>query len=276
MSATSMDLEVFVVTHNRAHLLEQTLTSLCNQTARGFRIVVLDNGSTDNTPEVAKNFEPRGVELFRSENNTGHLGNFNRAKALASREWVMVFHDDDIMHPAYIELAMELINKRRNVVLVGSGMTFEENPNNDIWQNLGTETIHCKKVTDFATLLYGGFPLHFGSVIYRTELFKFIPIEWETYGKIFDRPFLLDIAKHGEILVLKEPFIKYRCHAGQDSIDSMTGPFPPQLKALHRKYRHIMGSNPLTSSGRVFLYMYYIGIPLQNLWLNIRYFLDNK
>lgn len=257
MIYNTKDLEVFVLTYNRAQFLQQTLISLCDQTAQGFRIVVLDNGSTDNTPEIVKSFETKGVELCRSEQNLGHIGNFNRAKELASRKWVMVFHDDDLLHPNYIEVAMNLIDKYQNIVLIGSAMTFEGNPKNDYWQKLTAEVICCKKASDFATLLYRGFPFHFGSTIYRTDLFKSIPMEWETYGKIVDRPFLFDIAKYGGVLIFKKPYVKYRLHSGQDSIDINSVPFIHQMIALHQKYLELLGSSPFTSSGRAFLLMNY-------------------
>jgi glycosyltransferase involved in cell wall biosynthesis len=255
------DLEVFVLTYNRAHFLQQTLTSLCNQTVGGFRIVVLDNGSTDNTPEIIKNFEPSGVELCRSEQNLGATWNFNRAKALASRKWVMVFHDDDLLHPNYIEVAMDLISEHQDTVLIGSAMTFEEAPENNFWRELSNEAIKCERASDFAALLYRGFPFHFASTIYRTDLLKSIPYPYEygIYGKVEDRPILFDIARHGAVLVLKAPYVKYRVHSGQGSADNKSGPFAHQLIALHRKYLQLLGSNPFTSSGIAFItrnYMY--------------------
>lgn len=253
MPTSAGDLEVFVLTHNRACFLEQTLISLSKQTARGFRIVVLDNGSTDNTPEIVKMFAPHGVELYRSEKNLGGLENFNRAKDLAGREWVMVFHDDDLLHPGYIEVAMNGLNRQKDCVLTGAAMTFEAAPQNQLWPALSSKAIICRKAPDFAALLYRGFPFHYGSAIYRTGIFKRVPVEWKTYGKIADRPFLLDIAQHGSVAVFKSPYVKYRCHPGQDSAAGTSGPFIPQLIALHGKYLQLLGSNPLTSGGRAFI-----------------------
>lgn len=258
MKPDVVELEVFVLTYNRAQLLLQTLTSLCNQTARGFRIVVLDNGSTDNTPEIVKSFESCGVKLCRCEQNLGHKGNYDRAKELASRKWVMVFHDDDLLHPKYIEVAMNLISEYQDIVLIGSAVSFEEKPENDFWPDLSNEAIYCERASDFAALLYRGFPYHFASTIYRADLFKSIPMAWAIYGKIVDRPFLFDIAKHGTVLILKEPYVKYRLHPGQDSTDINSGPFIDQTIALHRKYLQLLGSNPFTSSGRAFLSLNYI------------------
>jgi glycosyltransferase involved in cell wall biosynthesis len=253
MEINAVDLEVFILTYNRADYLQQTLISLINQTVKEFRIVVLDNGSTDGTPQLVKSFESYGVELNRSERNLGGLNNFNRARHLANRQWVMAFHDDDLLHPSYIEFALKLIAKYPNLVMLGTAMSFERNPQNSKWAPLKGNFIKCKNARKFASLLYSGFSFHFGATIYRTELFKNCFFNWEEYGKIGDRPFLLDIAQHGPVLVFEEPFVKYRCHAGQDSGDSASGPFIPQLIALHRNYLRLLGSNPFSHEGRIFI-----------------------
>lgn len=258
MTLDASGLEIFVLTYNRASLLRETLTSLCNQTARGFRIAVLDNGSTDDTPDIVKMFEPDGVELHRSEQNQGPLENFNRAKALASKKWTMVFHDDDLLHPRYVEVAIGLADKYPNVALIGSGMTFEENPSNNNWPNLSTKVIYCKNSSDFAALLYRGFPFHFGSTVYSTDALKSVSVKAETFGKIADRPFLLDVSKHGSCVILKGAYVRYRCHPGQDSAEGDSGPFADELIALHRNYHSFLGNNPFTASGRAFIANNYV------------------
>ena len=253
MDNSVKDLDVFVMTYNRATLLQQTLISLCNQTARGFNIIVLDNGSTDNTPEIVSGFKSYGVELRRNEYTTPVFENFNRAKALTTGKWTMVFHDDDLLHPDYIETAMNLISKHDDIALIGSALANENNPGNDFWPDLNDETLCCRRASDFAALLYRGFSYHFGSTIYKTDLFKATPVEDSIYGKIADRPLLLDIAGHGATFVFKNAYVKYRLHPNQDHIDCETGPFINQVIALNRKYLYLLGSSPFTRNGRTFL-----------------------
>lgn len=252
MGCDVKDLEVFVMTHNRAPFLQETLISICNQRAPGFRIIVLDNGSTDNTPDIVNGFKSYGVELCRNEQKTPVFENFNRAKALASRSWAMVFHDDDLMHPDYIGAAMNLISRHDDIVLAGSAYTSEDNPRNDFWPDLNDEILQYHNASDFAALLYRGFPYHFASTIYKTDLFKSTPIEDSIYGKIADRPFLFDIAGRGITFVFKNAYIKYRLHPGQDHINCKTGPFVDQVIALNRKYRYLLGGSPFTRTGRTF------------------------
>ena len=59
----SIDIEILVLTYNRAPLIGSTLESLLAQVQPACRICVLDNGSTDETKKVVRSFAKRGVEL---------------------------------------------------------------------------------------------------------------------------------------------------------------------------------------------------------------------
>ena len=259
MSIDASNLEIFVLTCNRATYLRETLHSLDAQTVKGFRVVVLDNASTDNTPDIVASFASNKVELDRSPKNIGVIGNLMRAQKLASRVWVMVLHDDDLLHPRYVEAALIYTKKFPNVAMVGASMSFEDEPNQANWQSYGDEPRinYCSGDRSLATLLYAGFPLHFGSVIYRTAYFRIAIFEPEKYGKIADRPFLLSIASKGAVIVLRDSYVQYRCHAGQDSATSLNGPFVKELFALHRLYLNYMGDSPFTLSGRTFVVQNY-------------------
>lgn len=106
------NLDVFVLTYNRAEYLKIMLDSLCTQTATGFNIKVLNNCSTDNTIEVVKDIQKkhpeRNIQIITNEKNLGNAGNFKRSQELANNEYTAIFHDDDAIHPEYIETAMEI------------------------------------------------------------------------------------------------------------------------------------------------------------------------
>ena len=65
-------------------------------------------------------------------------------------------------------------------------------------------------------ILLGGLPDR------RAAASKF---QFETYGKICDRPFVIEAALAGSAVVMLDPYVKYRIHAKQDSTDQATGPF---------------------------------------------------
>ena len=246
------DIDIFVLTYNRAEFLRHTLDNLLAQTALGLQITVIDNFSSDGTQILLEEYSAKGVKYLRNSENFGWIGNFNRAPELSAREWTLVFHDDDLLHPNYCELALHELNQDSQVSLVASGLSFDHFPDNN-WEEKNTELNRQScTVNELAHHLYKGFPLSFASVIYKTSFLKACHWDGARYGKIADRPFVLDVARNGKAVIFFDSLVKYRVHKCQDSQSSETGPFADQLAALHRLYYDYLGGNLLKKTGRSF------------------------
>jgi glycosyltransferase involved in cell wall biosynthesis len=90
---------------NGEPFIVQTLESLARQTLRPDRVVVLDNGSTDRTEEIVKNFAGIRCEFFRNPSNLGLFGNFNRCLDFAAEtEFLQILHTDDTLEPRFYEV----------------------------------------------------------------------------------------------------------------------------------------------------------------------------
>jgi glycosyltransferase involved in cell wall biosynthesis len=60
------DIQIFILTYNRANYLKDSINSLLNQTIRPNIITILDNNSTDNTEEVVSEFEKYNVKYVKT------------------------------------------------------------------------------------------------------------------------------------------------------------------------------------------------------------------
>ena len=247
------DIEIFILSYNRADYITATIQSLINQSVHGFDIIVLDNGSTDHTEDVVKQYFDKGVKFVGSSENLGFEFNFGRAQRLASKEWVIAFHDDDLMHPRQIETFLKAVNESDTITLAVTGLIPSRNPDVNCWNTNKEEILICKDAAELAAKCYFGFSLAFSSVIYRTERFKNTPLRYDIYGKIFDRPFLFAAADNGKVAVLKGCEIQYRLHGGQDSGDYSSGPFVNQILSLHKTYKSFLGDSYFNKRGRAFL-----------------------
>ena len=71
MNEKTPTVSVIIPTYNRAHLVGRAIRSVLNQTFQDFEIIVVDDGSTDNTEEVVKGFNDPRIRYIRHEENRG-------------------------------------------------------------------------------------------------------------------------------------------------------------------------------------------------------------
>jgi rhamnopyranosyl-N-acetylglucosaminyl-diphospho-decaprenol beta-1,3/1,4-galactofuranosyltransferase len=94
-----------VVTYNRVDLLRECLTALESQTRPVDRILVVDNKSTDGTPEIVAREHP-GADLMRLPENLGGAGGFHAGTQEAYEsgfDWIWLMDDDTIAEPTALE-----------------------------------------------------------------------------------------------------------------------------------------------------------------------------
>ena len=89
---------------NGERFLIETLESLARQTRKPDRIIMLDNCSTDSTPQIAKGFKEIPIEYIRNPRDLGAFGNFNRCLDFAQEtEYLHILHGDDFVSPEFYE-----------------------------------------------------------------------------------------------------------------------------------------------------------------------------
>src|SRR5688572_1349922 len=116
------DLEIFIFTYNRAESLRRTLSQLAAEPVRSCQVTVLDNHSTDATPEVcvsARNSLPK-LRHVRHPKNIGGLANYLRAIELAEAKYTWVICDDDSLNFSKAGDVFEEISKgETDIISVG-------------------------------------------------------------------------------------------------------------------------------------------------------------
>ncbi len=94
------DVTLVIPVWNRADLLKKLLASIAAQTRRPERVVMVDNGSTDEAAEVARNW---GAEVVAMGRNAGFAAAVNRGVAESRSEWVAVVNSDVELKSEWLE-----------------------------------------------------------------------------------------------------------------------------------------------------------------------------
>ncbi|MDZ7658655.1 glycosyltransferase [Fodinibius sp.] len=134
-----------ITTHNRADLLPRALDSVIVQSYDNVEIIVVDDGSTDNTPEIMEKYrEQVPVKYIRLDKSLGAPRARNRGIEASSGEFVAGLDDDDKWHKNRIQGLMAVYDDCFAAVTSDTVMVHSE----------GQARWRKKKIIDLDTLLY--------------------------------------------------------------------------------------------------------------------------
>ena len=105
---------IIIPTYNRAHLISKTIQSVLDQTYKYFEIIVVDDGSTDNTEEVIGLMNDRRIKYFKKENEERSIAR-NYGMEKANGDFIYLLDSDDIIYRNHLQLAYDFINKNKTV-----------------------------------------------------------------------------------------------------------------------------------------------------------------
>jgi glycosyltransferase involved in cell wall biosynthesis len=237
------NIEVFILTYNRKNYLKYSINSILNQSYKPYRVTIIDNGSIDGTSDMCQEYRNNGVIYLKNTENE-QFSVWEQIKNLVDSDYFMVFHDDDLLHSDYLKYVYEIINSNNNVVMVGcaTGLSNISKINSYIFR---TEKLQYKEFNtrSLASLLFKGFPLPFCSIIYKSEHFKNISFDFNSYGKFFDRPLILNFSKNGNVVIIKNKLVRTFVHVDQDSMTINKGGNEEKLINVIKAYKNILGTS---------------------------------
>lgn len=116
---------VVVPTFNRSALVPRAIRSVLHQTFTDFDLIVVDDGSTDETPDVLASIHDPRLRLVRQENQ-GLSAARNAGAAIAAGEWLTFLDDDDEALPGWLEIFRRQINGSACGVVCCGGIIVDE------------------------------------------------------------------------------------------------------------------------------------------------------
>lgn len=249
---------VAIPTYNRADYLKGAIRSILAQSFQDFKIIIFDNASDYDVAGLVSDFNDSRISLIFSEVNIGNAGNFKKVFDYKyDTEYLIVFHDDDMMHPDLLSLEIGLMEEDKNIVLSGAALNFiNDHGLMDVFVDIPKD-IKISFFDDYrglVRLILKDFDLSFDSVMYRTEHLVSISSYQDQFFKWADRPFLIDVAKAGSVAVIKAPLVNYRIHGGQDS-QTEAGDKKDYLFSLFKFYKNNL-SEPLNLRDRRLFYYF--------------------
>jgi glycosyltransferase involved in cell wall biosynthesis len=212
-----MRVSVIVPTFNGAWCLGQTLRSVQAQTLTDFEVIVIDDGSTDGTAQLARDVASAdGRFRVLEQQNAGVAITRNRGIALAKGDYVAPLDQDDLWKPEFLAEAVKALDQNPAAVMAfarsvwidadGRPSTF---PLPEVPQSVG-----------YRELLRSN-PIGNGScTVVRREALQFVGFDADLVahiGQVDDWWTQLQLSWMGELIMIDAPLIGYRISAAATS-----------------------------------------------------------
>ena len=114
------EVTVLMPVFNGARYLRVAIESILQQTFTDFEFLVIDDGSTDNSPEIVSSYNDARIRLVRRGKNIGLIATLNEGLELARGDLVARMDADDISYPDRLEKQLAVMRENPRLVLLGS------------------------------------------------------------------------------------------------------------------------------------------------------------
>ncbi len=124
------EVSVIIPTYNRARYVTKAIESVLAQTYRDYEIVVVDDGSTDNTKEILQTYMDR--IRYNYQDNSGVSAARNAGIKAAKGEWIAFLDSDDEWLPERLAIPMEQATRKSDVIAHITNLVFQAPNTEDI------------------------------------------------------------------------------------------------------------------------------------------------
>ncbi len=197
---------VIIPVYNAEKYIGEAVDSILRQTFKDFEIIILDDASTDKTPEIISSYKDDRIKVYRNEKNLYIAGNRNKGVALSKGKYIMWQDADDISMPDRMEVQYNLMESNPKIGICGSYL--------EIFDEGGTSHIRKYKTNDkeVRRTIFRYSPVAQPSAMIRKECFDKFGLYSLDMPPAEDIEMSFRIGQEYEFANIPRPLIRYRVH----------------------------------------------------------------
>jgi glycosyltransferase involved in cell wall biosynthesis len=196
---------VIIPTYNRAHVLGRSIQSVLNQTFQDFELIIVDDGSTDDTEALVNRFRSKKIKYIRHQVNQGGSAAPapNTGLRLAKGDYIAFQDDDDEWMPEKLERQMKVMCTAPPEV----GVVYARCTKYDSLGYYIRPLKVAKKEGYLFKQLLNECCIQWTTALIRRECFDKVGLINENFLFARDWDFLLRISQHYQFLYIDDPLV---------------------------------------------------------------------
>lgn len=203
-------ISIIIPVYNGEKYIADTIKSVIDQTYKNWELIIVDDGSTDNTAKVVEQFSDYRISYIK-KNNTGVSDTRNVGANLAKGEILCFLDADDVWLPQNLEKKLSKLTKEQDSILVTSPMyLWDERTDYQNCKIIGKPTFDEWK--EFRELRNTSIP---SSVLMYKNYFLEAGMFDTKISTSADFDLVIRLRELGKFTYVNEPLLLYRCHPSQ-------------------------------------------------------------
>lgn len=209
---------ICIPTYNGSDYIKKTLDSVFSQSYSDIEVIITDDGSTDGTLDVIKEYSDSRIHVYKNENNRGLPGNWNEAVSHAHGEFVKVLCQDDLLFPDALKLQVQSLQNTDASCVIGNSLVINRDDETVMKRERFKKDavisgVKFARKSMLGRNIYSEPP----NLLYRTELFYKYGGYDETLKYTPDWDFALRISLEGKISCLSSNIMSFRISDGSET-----------------------------------------------------------
>ncbi len=236
-SVSLPSVSVIVPAYNCSQYLQKTIESILTQTFQNFEILIIDDGSTDNTREIISSIARRNPERIKTfyQENKGVSSARNTGIKEAKGEYIAFLDADDLWIPEKLEKQLFLFKKNQEADFIYTDCYFTDEKEKEIPDY--PRTLLFKKGNIFLDLFLNFFIITSGVIVKKKDLDK-IGFFNESFRNSEDYDYFLKLAYSFKADYVKEKLFKRRVIKTSLSHTDFTYGAKNDLKILYKNLKN--------------------------------------
>jgi len=120
MNQSSIKLSVIIVTFNSAKFLRETLQSVFDQSCESFEVILVENNSSDDSLNIAKEFEENGLKIIEQKKNLGFCGGNNLGVSKSAGDIIFLLNPDIVLMEDTFQKIINYFERNQEACVYGT------------------------------------------------------------------------------------------------------------------------------------------------------------
>lgn len=200
-------ISIVMPVYNSEKFVEQAIRSLLVQTFMDFELIIVDDGSTDGSTDIVKQFDDERIRVFTNDKNQGIVYSRNRGLAEIRGRFYAPFDSDDVAVPHKFQKQISFLKQNPDIAMTGSWARLMDKtgkPTGERWK-LGANPNTIPSI-----MLFRNYFVH-SSLLVRRKAIETVVYQ-EGLDVVEDYRFCADLSFQHKVCNYPEYLIDYRVH----------------------------------------------------------------